>query len=507
MQLYSNELIEQLQQLDPNQVLVEKKNQQIRIGQLLTESQILASNLWKQGMREGDRVVIASEMGPDFVKIMFATMMLTCQVAIIDPDMGRENYNAKLDQFDPAWVFLDSRIALLQEHPILRQIYFRVKKSGLYFPRNRKIRKIITGPWMPILQSYVPFKSLLKATDTFLAPMKKTANLPYLVTYTSGTLSEPKGVLHSTANLSVSINLIAEMIRSDRKQIMATHLPHFMLIAGLAGVETKLWDHTWSAQKRIAFIEKEKVSILFAPPAEYLELIDYCKRKGRKLPRSLSHVLLGSAPVHQVFLQKLIQFLPEHTRITCLYGMTENLVVTTIDGRQKAAQNIDGDPLGYAANGLDIKIAEDDEIMIRSNQLYRRYWHKENRGEWHATGDLGYVNDMGILVLKGRKKDMIIRKNFNLYPALYIPTIKKIKGVVDASYVGKYNDAIADEEVHLVLECDAPLTEQSVRKQLMSGIYSIDKEAWPDYIHFRNMPRKGRQQKIDRAVLEDWIKS
>ena len=113
MQLYSNELIEQLQQLDPNQVLVEKKNQQIRIGQLLTESQILASNLWKQGMREGDRVVIASEMGPDFVKIMFATMMLKCQVAIIDPEMGRENYKHKLEQFEPIWVFLDSRICLL----------------------------------------------------------------------------------------------------------------------------------------------------------------------------------------------------------------------------------------------------------------------------------------------------------------------------------------------------------------------------------------------------------
>ena len=505
MNLYSNEIIELLQQLDANHVLLENSKEKFTVSMLLQESQILAANLREEGMKEKDRIVIASAMGTEFVKIMFATMMLKCEVAIIDPEMGRENYKYKLEQFNPQWVFLDSRIALLQEHPILRLIYFYWKKVGLYFPRNKNIKKILTGPRLPIFQTYIPIKKLLQSSGKENITLHKTEALPYLVTYTSGTLSEPKGVLHTTESLHESIQLIAALIRSEQKQIMATHLPHFMLIAACAGVATKLWGNTWSPKKRLTFIEEEKISILFAPPSEYLELINYCEKNNRMLPNSLTHVLLGSAPVHQVFLKRLIKFLPAETRITCLYGMTENLVVTSIDGRKKATMSCAGDPLGYAAKGLQIKIAADDEILLNSNQLFYRYWHLEKRSEWHPTGDLGYVDATGNLILKGRKKDMIIRRNFNLYPALYIPTIKEIEGITDAVLVGKYDETKADEEVHLFIESEISLSKKYIRKQLESGPYSIDKEAWPDFIHFKKIPRKGRQQKIDRMVLMDYL--
>ena len=350
------------------------------------------------------------------------------------------------------------------------------------------------------------FKKLKQATKEIIPELKPIKELPYLITYTSGTLSEPKGVLHTSASLNESIQLIAKMIRSDQKQIMASHLPHFMLIGACAGVSTKLWDITWSPEKRCTFIEKENISTLFAPPTEYLELVQYCEANNKKLPQSLSHILIGSAPVHQSFLQKLIKFLPEHTRVTCLYGMTENLVVATIDGREKAIMETDGDPLGKPMEGINMKIAEDGEILIKSNQLFSRYWHLKERPVWHQTGDLGYLDDNGVLILKGRKKEMIIRKNFNLYPALYIPTILKINGIEDAVLIGRYNEQLADEEVHLFVEGKESLTTKYIRKQLESGPHSIDKESWPDFIHLREIPRKGRQQKIDRNQLREAIK-
>ena len=494
-----------MKELDPSQSLLNNNGSAFTVSMLLEESQDLALNLHSQGMKPNDRIVIATPVGIDFVKIMFSAMMLNCQVAIIDPEMGRENYNQKLNQFDPNWVFLDSRLALLQEHPIARYFYLNSNNNRPYFPRRKKIKTICTGSWMPLLQKHLRLNNLTKNKTNKPFTTEMINSMPYLITYTSGTLDVPKGVLHTTDGLGESIKIISNLIKSEEPQTMATHLPHFMLIGGCAGVSTKLWDITWSAEKRYAFILKEKISLLFAPPTEYQELIDYCKSKSIKLPASLSHVILGSAPVHQSFLRRLVDYLPAHTKITCCYGMTENLCVATIDGRKKATMSSLGDPVGIPVKGVEIKISPDDEILIKSNQLFKRYLHLDQRPAWYSSGDLGFIDDDGNLILKGRKKDMIIRKNFNLYPALYIPTIKKIDGVEEAVYVGLYNDQIADEEVHLFIEGKSDLSKESISKKLKFSAYSIDRNALPDFIHFCKIPRKGRQQKIDRQKLMEQL--
>ncbi len=501
MELYSNEIIELINQLDPQHVLLSSGSVKFTAQMLLDNSQQLAISLSKNGMKKDDKVVIASEMGQEFVEIMFATMMIGCQVAIIDPEMGRQNYAAKLKQFQPQWVFLDSRIALLQEHPLLRLLYFKLRKFGLYFPKSKNIFPILTGPWTPVLQKHLRLSNLKKEHYGDKVSHKNVTALPYLVTYTSGTLSEPKGVLHTTASLCSSLQIIAQLIISDQKQVMATHLPHFMLVAACAGVSTKLWDVKWSPKKRFDFIQENEISILFGPPSEHLELLTFCESKQTQLPNCLKHIILGSAPVDKIFLKRLYQFLPNDAKVTCIYGMTENLIVCTIDGNEKLELSSEGDPVGKPIAGVQVRIAEDDEILIQSDQLHLRYWHLPNRQKWHPTGDLGYIDSSGNLILKGRKKDMIIRQDFNIYPVLYLPTIKEIEGVEDAVMIGKYDHDIADEQVHLFIQGDANLTEKYIRKKIESGPLSIDKKAWPDKIHFQNIPRSGRQWKVDRKRL------
>ncbi len=505
MKLYSNIIIEQIANLNPNQVVLQSEKGNFLAGNLLDESKQLAAALWDAGMRADDKIVIASEPGIDFVKIMFATMMLQTKVAIIDPEMGRENYSNKLDQFKPAWVFLDARILLLQKSSLLRVLYFRWKKNGLYFPVNRKIKTILTGPKIPFLNRDINFHQLAAQENRKVELIENLKDRPYLITYTSGTTAEPKGVLHGVHGLSNSIGQVVDLIKSNHAQILATHLPHFMLIGACAGIGVRLWKGDSSAKERIEFINKFKITTLFGPPAEYLLLMQYCADNNNSIPESISHVMLGSAPVHKSFLERLIKYLPLHTKITCIYGMTENLVVCTMDGRKKVNYPAEGDPLGTPVEGINLRIADDGEIMLFSNQLFLRYDHLQDKPKWHATGDLGHFDKNGILILTGRKKEMIIRRNFNLYPALYESTIKKIPGIGEAVLVGKYNEELADEEVFLVIESDGKLNKEKVRRQLERGEFSIDKEAWPDHILFRGIPRKGRQQKLDRVGLVETL--
>ncbi len=502
MNLFSNRIIELIDQLDRDQVLLNNGHVVFSAGDLVKESKALASQLISNGMKIKDRVVIAAEPGVDFVKIMFATMMIGAEVAIIDPEMGRENYKNKLNQFKPSWVFLDSRIHILQRNVILRRVYFWWRKNGLYFPPSTTIRKILTGPKFPMLGRHLHLANFDLSSPKAEIVLQPVMNDPgYLITYTSGTTDEPKGVFHGINGLTNSILQVAELLKSDQPQTLATHLPHFMLIGACAGIEVKLWKSTDSAKQRLEFIVKNNITTLFGPPAEYLMLFKYCKIKNIALPNSLKHVLLGSAPVHKSFLERLIQFLPESTKITCIYGMTENLVACTIDGREKLVYESQGDPLGKPIVNVEFKFGPDHEIFIKSPQLFKRYHHKKSRPEWHATGDLGHLDDNGNLILTGRKKEMIIRRNFNLYPALYEPTIKKIAGVDEAVLIGRYSEELADEEVFLIIESANKMRTENIRKQIEVGEFSIDKEAWPDHILFRKIPRKGRQQKIDRKGL------
>jgi acyl-CoA synthetase (AMP-forming)/AMP-acid ligase II len=155
--------------------------------------------------------------------------------------------------------------------------------------------------------------------------------------------------------------------------------------------------------------------------------------------------------------------------------------------------------------GIDLKLTDEGEILVRSEQLFKRYFHLETREDWHATGDLGTIDDAGNIVLLGRAKEMIIRGNFNIYPALYEDTIKKIPGVEEAAFVGIYDAAIHDEKVYLAVETNKKPIDQ-IRQALMVGKYSIDKEAQPDVIISMKIPRKGRQNKLDRHAIVDYIK-
>jgi acyl-CoA synthetase (AMP-forming)/AMP-acid ligase II len=259
------------------------------------------------------------------------------------------------------------------------------------------------------------------------------------------------------------------------------------------------------AKEKLVWLNEEKINIFFGPPSELLPLIILCESTNRKFPDSVKHLMLGSAPVHQGFLKRLVNVIHPHTKITCTYGMTEHLLVAIADGRDKINYNGDGDLLGKIVSGVDVKINDDNEIIVKSNQLYSRYFHLSNRSDWHETGDLGKIDSNGNLVLLGRKKEMLIRKDFNIYPALYEGTIKKIPDINEAALIGLYDENIHDEKVYLALETEIENLD-IIRKLLEKGEYSIDKQALPDFIFKMKIPRKGRQDKIDRnAILQHII--
>lgn len=507
--LYKSLLLDRLMKLaeeSPDLVVIQNNHSKLTANQLFNNSRTVALNLIKLNFQKNDIAAIAARPGKEFLEVMFAVLMLHGKIAIIDPEMGRANYAAKMKQLCTKWLFADSGLLLLREHPVLRWIILKFKKNipNIQFLADATI--ISVGRRMPVIKKHIPFSRLLKpckaSSSSFLPCDTLYQNL---IIYTSGTLNSPKGVLHNDANLNASLTSLGNLLSAGKQDVVGAYLPHFMLLGIASGLTVKVMSDRMKPGKKLRWLKNEGINIFFGPPSEFISLIQYCEENNQLMPGQLKHLLIGSAPVHKSFLNRLIKVLPKQTKVSCTYGMTEVLLVSQIDGREKVNYTGEGDVLGKPVPGVDIKISGEGEILVRSQQLYSRYFHDEKRDTWHATGDLGKIDMEGNLVLLGRKKEMIIRRNFNIYPALYEDTIKKIRGIEEAALVGLYDEDIHDEKVYLAIE-----TRQSgpdnIKQLLTDGEYSIDKHALPDRIFKMAIPRKGRQNKIDRAAIAEYIK-
>ncbi len=501
--LYRSPLIEMLESKNQDTPILFYNNSSYTISDILHNAKNIAVNLKKLGFKEGDKAVLLAEPNIDFISTLYAIIMCKGVTAIIDPEMGNSLYLNRLNQFKPKWLFIDFRLVLLQKYNWLRMIYKAIKSNSFYIPSIDNVRYVIMGK-KNIFKSKINLYNLKANANTSIDWEISKLKQDFLVTYTSGTLAKPKGVVHSDYSLVNSLKLLANKISKYKDENMVSYLPHFALIGIMANVKVFLWSKGLNASKRIKFLNKYNINIFFGPPVEINELIEYCKQNNLEFPTSLNYILLGSAPIYKPFLKKLKNV--TKAKVECLYGMTENLLVSHITAEEKLEYKGTGDIVGNPFKGVNMKISDEGEICIKSNQLFSNYLYRKNENEYHQTGDLGFIDKQGRIVLIGRKKNMIIRKEYNIYPGLYEPIINSIPQVQQAVMVGKYNNTKSDEDIYLIVQKESEISEGKLRKLLKSDKYGIDYSALPDKIIFVKIPRKGRQQKIDYSALYNLLK-
>ncbi len=489
-----------LSQLPPSKKLLVENEKVFTADELIQGSINLAKQLKRSKVQEGDRVVIALRPGAEFLMLMYANMLVGTIVSIIDPEMGRDNYRAKLQQFKPQHAFVDSRLILLNEHPIIRYLLARLKPTLPLFPKSIGANIFTLGKKLPIFSKHIHlnYRRKTNARINITEDTKDTSD--FLITYTSGTLSEPKGVVHTYASLNQTMTLLTNLLYEKGDERIATHLPHFMLLGVNAGREVYLWDNELTPSQKIAFIEKHQITTIFGPPSDFVPTMNYLRNEEAHFPECIKNFYFGSAPVHASFLKK-IETVANNARLNCLYGMTENLMVCIQDGSEKINYTGSGDLVGKPFPGVELHIGSDGEVGVDSNQKFKNYWNISDSNKIHWSGDLGKIDEHGNLILIGRKKDMIIRGNFNIYPGLYEPTINKIPGITEAVLIGLYDPKREDEIVYLIIEGEENLKKEDILSLITHGKFSIDKEALPDQVIFKQLERFGRQNKVDRKKM------
>jgi acyl-CoA synthetase (AMP-forming)/AMP-acid ligase II len=268
---------------------------------------------------------------------------------------------------------------------------------------------------------------------------------------------------------------------------------------------------------------------VFLVPSQMAPILDAVEAGQLEWPAALKTVMLGAAPVLAPFLEGATRLLPR-VDFHCIYGMTEVLPIAIAGGREKpefasgrtaefrtAGGAGEGDYLGEPLPGVQIRVAQDHELMASGPNMCLGYFG-EDRMDEHATGDLVRMDHgpdgpdhspegpdgsrRGRLVMLGRKKDMIIRGKTNIYPGLYEPVIAGIEGVAQAVLIG-IPDSIGDEAVWLAVEPRQGYGHEAVLRTLRRQLpLLIDETALPDRIEvMAKLPAVGRHRKPDRLAL------
>jgi acyl-CoA synthetase (AMP-forming)/AMP-acid ligase II len=171
---------------------------------------------------------------------------------------------------------------------------------------------------------------------------------------------------------------------------------------------------------------------------------------------------------------------------------------------EKLAWRDGGDLVGAPLPGARVRIGEDGELYVAGDRLCGRYLGGEPLTEV-ATGDLARLDAEGRIVLLGRSKDMIIRGQYNIYPALYEGKIAELPGVARCALIGVWDERRGDERVVLVLERTASETNPAqLRRRVERALRDdalIDTLALPDEVIVMPLPESGRTHKIDRNAL------
>jgi long-chain acyl-CoA synthetase len=343
--------------------------------------------------------------------------------------------------------------------------------------------------------------------DFFETPISQPANVYTPTTparsdlveivFTSGTTAEPRGVVLTHANLLANLQPIEKEIERYRRYERIFHplrlldlLPLSHVFGQLLGIflpqilgATAVFLDTLNPAEVIRAIRKERVSVLVTVPRLVESLRDQTERDLASQGQFEKFQRNVQAAEGEHFLRRWWRFrairrrfgwrfcavisggatLPPDaekfwTRLGYAviqgYGLTETTSLVSLNHPFRLGRG----SIGKAMPGLDLKLSQEGEILVRGENVASGYWRSEGVASvldtdgWFHTGDIGERDATGNLYFKGRRKNVIVTpEGLNIYPEDLESELRKEPGVRDCVVVGLERDGNAEPCAVLLL--------------------------------------------------------
>ncbi|WP_405967434.1 AMP-binding protein [Streptomyces sp. NBC_00015] len=304
--------------------------------------------------------------------------------------------------------------------------------------------------------------------------------------WTSGTTSDPKGVLHTDRSLIAGGSCLAHALRLTADDVGSMAFPYahiagpdYTVMLLLYGFPAVMFEH-FALPDALDGYRRHGVTVAGGSTAFYsMFLAEQRKRPHTPLIPSLRLLAGGGAPKPPEVYHAVVREMG--VQLTHGYGMTE-VPMITMGAPDDTAENL-ATTEGRPPEGMRIRVV-DGEVRLRGEAVCQGYLDPAQTAEafdaegFLRTGDLGHVTGSGHLVLTGRLKDVIIRKGENVSAKEIEDLLAAHPAVADVAVIG-LPDAERGELVCAVVErapgAGEPLTLATMTSYLRAGGLSVHK--------------------------------
>lgn len=521
----------------PHNTALEYFDTQITYKDLIKKINKVAAALKAIGAKKGERITICMPNTPEAIYMFYAINEIGAVANMIHPLSSEKEIEEFVNQ-------AESKIMLCVDvsYPKVENIIKNTKIEQLVVvsPTRsmdmlvRLIYKLTKGR-----KNHIKKSQQIITWDQFLSKSNKYVGSPHarvnatddaVIMYSGGTTGKPKGTILSNLNFNAQAlgakYLVPELFKPDYS--FMAFLPNFHAF-GLGccihmplyfGARTFLIPQ-FNPKKFKSYITRYKVDILVGVPTvfEYLTKIKF-KKDGLK---NVKYVVSGGDMISMSSKEIINDFLKNHGSKAIIengYGLTEASGGFIFSPRSVAEEP---DTIGYPIPDNEViimnlktkkpaKLGEDGEILVRGLSVMKGYLKKPAETEkafikvgnkkYLRTGDIGYLDERGVVHFRSRLKRMIVSNGYNIYPANIEDVTLRCKDISACAVVGR-EDKLRGEKVVVFVVANPDAREHAIRKDL-NQIYKkyLAKYEIPREIRFIDALPKTKLAKVDFKALE-----
>jgi long-chain acyl-CoA synthetase len=446
----------------PNSIVLRAGDRELSYRELDRAARGVATSLREHGVSPGDKVALLVPNVPEFTIAYFGILYAGATVVPI---------NVLAAAPEVTYFLEDSEARVLIVHPLFEE----PGRTGAR-PLGASVILAVPGE----ADGTIGGMSLADPIDE---PHPTSPQDTAVVLYTSGTTGKPKGAELTHSNLLMNCALVVPSLMpavEGRHRALAT-LPLFhsfgqtviqngMIATG--GSFTLLARFT--PEDAFELIERDRLTIFAGVPTMYFALLHHRADRAHDVS-SLKGCMTGGAPmpveVMKAFEEKFNVAIQEG------FGLSETSPVSSFNviGKPRKTGSI-----GYPVWGVEMCIVDDGderlpdgergEICIRGHNIMKGYLNRPEatketlKNGWFHSGDIGYRDEDGCYFIVDRKKDMILRGGFNVYPREVEEVLYEHEEVVEAAVIGVPHESHGEEVKAIVaLSPDAKATSDELQ--------------------------------------------
>ena len=431
----------------PKEIAIEYFGSKISFGRLIESVDIVAKALEANGIKKGDFVTICSTTTPEVIYTFYALSKIGAVANVIAPFYSSEELSARINECGSKLIIMADMFV-----PKFREVFAKeLDKKVVILPlMNSSMLRFVTKSVKPQKPNEIGWKSFVKSSfgrkETIVQPYEYSQ--PMAMGYFSGTTGASKGILLSVDSFQNLINAYGNSgFDTSRNQKVYQNIPPWHSTGLSLGINFPLsygvrvcTDPRFDQEVFVKNVLKFKPEYILSNTTMYqgFMLEKNIQRLSGKSLSFLKYPVEGGEPLTEKDICNIEDVFKKHgstARLLNGYGQCEcGATVTTDISNHKFSNEASGIPLPkittigvfddeynempYGQRGNILVLTEIGMLEYYKNpEATQEYFHVDSEGQkWSQTGDIGYINEDGSLVVLGRKSDYSIidgKKLFN----------------------------------------------------------------------------------------------